>query len=251
VSKGKEEEVAVSPLAAALAALEYRRPDHIGAADWQHAVEDGRRFLIQWGEQATALGWGEPDVFGLPPVPSNPHPSWRRLAPVDQLGLVWLTHGKPVTSITAERATIATADGGAVAFYRPRTAPNLGPGAPLDERGVPRAASVPFMLTQDMRRHEILAHGDDSQLPERPRPTGPNELGLSPYTIRELARWYEEEGNRRRLGPGLDQNALDRDLRGLLAECGVPPEFVAIEFERVMQVVFGPPDAPWPVQRKE
>jgi hypothetical protein len=120
VSKGEKDAAAISPLVASLAALERRRPDHIEAADWQHAVEDGRRFLIQWGEQATALGWVESDVFGLPPALSNPHPSWRRLARVDQLGLVWLTHGRPVTSITAESVTIATPRGGSVAFYRLR-----------------------------------------------------------------------------------------------------------------------------------
>ena len=120
VSKWEEKEAAISPLVAALAALEATRPDHNEAADWQHAVEDGRRFSIQGGERATALGWVEPDVFGLPPIPSNPHPSWRRLARVDQLGLVWLTHGRPVTSITAESATIATPRGGSLAFYRPR-----------------------------------------------------------------------------------------------------------------------------------
>ena len=32
---------------------------------------------------------------------------------------------------------------------------------------------------------------------------------------------------------------VDRDLRRLLAERGVFPEFIAVEFERVMQVVFG------------
>jgi hypothetical protein len=109
---------ATSPLAAAFGALERRCPDHIAAADWQHAVEDGRRFLMEWIEQATALGWTEPDVFGLPPLPANPHPMWRRLARVEQLGLVWLTHGRPVTSITAESATIATPSGGSLAFYR-------------------------------------------------------------------------------------------------------------------------------------
>jgi len=72
-------------------------------------------------------------------------------------------------------------------------------------------------------------------------PQGVNEPGLSSYTIHELAHWYEEEGNRRRVGPGLDQNLLDRDLRRILAERGVFPEFIEIEFERVMQVVFAVP----------
>ena len=120
VSKGEEGEATTSPLVSAFAALERRCPDHIEAADWQHAVEDGRRFLLQWGEQAERLGWIESDAFGLPSVPANPHPSWRRLARVDRLGLVWLAHGRPVTSITAESATIATPGGGSLAFYRPR-----------------------------------------------------------------------------------------------------------------------------------
>jgi hypothetical protein len=64
------------------------------------------------------------------------------------------------------------------------------------------------------------------------------EPGLSPYTIRDLANWYEEEANRRRVGTIIDQDALDRDLRRLLAERGVFPEFIAVEFDRVMQVVF-------------
>jgi hypothetical protein len=82
---------------------------------------------------------------------------------------------------------------------------------PLDERGAPRPA-VPHPLS--------------------------SEPGLPPYTIRELACWYEEEGDRRRVGPGLDQDVLDCDLRRLLAERGVFPEFIEVEFERVMQVVF-------------
>jgi hypothetical protein len=64
------------------------------------------------------------------------------------------------------------------------------------------------------------------------------EPGLSPYEIRDLANWYEEGGNRRRPDSGLDQKVLGRDLRRLLAERGVFPEFIAVEFERVMQVVF-------------
>lgn len=110
-----------STLVAALAILEGSRPDHVEADDWQHAVEDGRRLLIQWGEQSTALGWAEADIFGLPPVPSDRHPAWERLRRLDQLGLVWLTHGRPVTSITAESATIRTPRGGSVAFYRKGT----------------------------------------------------------------------------------------------------------------------------------
>jgi hypothetical protein len=77
---------------------------------------------------------------------------------------------------------------------------------------------------------------------------------LSPYTIRDLAHWYEEEADRRRGGITIDQDALDRDLRRLLAERGVFPEFIAVEFERVMQVVFRgstPHPKPRPGPRQE
>jgi hypothetical protein len=62
---------------------------------------------------------------------------------------------------------------------------------------------------------------------------------LSPSTIRDLAIWYAEEADRRRVGTLIDQPALDRDLRQRLAERGVFPEFIAAEFERVMQAVLG------------
>jgi hypothetical protein len=90
-----------------------------------------------------------------------------------------------------------------------------GPPDPLDEHGAPHPAA--------------------------PRPANGVE-NLSPYTIREWANWYNEEGARRRVGLDLDQDALDRDLRRLLAERGVLPEFISTEFERVMKVVFSSPD---------
>ena len=75
-------------------------------------------------------------------------------------------------------------------------------------------------------------------------PEPPNGWGLSRYTIRDLAIWYEEEANRRRNGIELDQKALDRDLRARVRSIGVFPEFVAVEFERVMRVVFAVPTPP-------
>ena len=88
--------------------------------------------------------------------------------------------------------------------------PDLEP-APMDEHGAPLAANT--------------SSSTDG---------GPV---LSPYTIHELANWYEEEANRRRVGINIDQD-LDRDLRQLLAERGVSPKSIPDEFERVMQVVF-------------
>jgi hypothetical protein len=48
-----------------LSALEARCPDLVPIDRWQLAVQDGRRFLAQWGEQAQALGWTAKDLFGL------------------------------------------------------------------------------------------------------------------------------------------------------------------------------------------
>src|SRR5262249_35268333 len=49
----------------AFTALEARCPDHVPAMRWQHAVEDGRRFLATWGEQAEALAWTARHLFAL------------------------------------------------------------------------------------------------------------------------------------------------------------------------------------------
>ena len=76
----------------------------------------------------------------------------------------------------------------------PVKVPELPPD-PLDEHGVPLAAHT--------------------------SPSTNSEQGLSPYTIHELANWYEENANRRRVGVNMGQDALDRDLRRLLAERGV------------------------------
>jgi hypothetical protein len=66
----------------------------------------------------------------------------------------------------------------------------------------------------------------------------PSEPGLSWSEIRGLADWYIEEADRRRVGSDHDQEALGGTLRQILAERGVAPEFVEIEFERVMKAVF-------------
>ena len=65
-------------------------------------------------------------------------------------------------------------------------------------------------------------------------------MGLSPYLIRHLASWYLERFEQERLAAGtVQQNALDAELRAFLADNGVFPEFIEIEFERVMATVYG------------
>jgi hypothetical protein len=109
-----------------LSALEARCPDLVPVGRWQVAVEDGRRFLARWGEQAEALGWTARDLFGLrqPPVP--PHPSYSRLARYDETGLIWLLQGRPVVALTEATAAIQSSTG-AITVYRRHNKPALGP----------------------------------------------------------------------------------------------------------------------------
>jgi hypothetical protein len=106
--------------------LERRCPDHIDSSDWQVAVEDGRKFLAQWGKQAEALDWSARDLFGLAPVPEKPSGNYRRLARYDLTGLVWLLRGRPVVALTDATAAIANPDGNTL-IYRRHNKPSLGP----------------------------------------------------------------------------------------------------------------------------
>jgi len=116
-----------------LTVLERRCPDHVESDRWQQAVEDGRRFLAQWDEQAAALGWTPEDLFGLHPVPDNPAPNYRRLSRYDETGLIWLLRGRPVVALTEATAAIENPTG-AVTVYRKNNKPALGPlGESLDD----------------------------------------------------------------------------------------------------------------------
>jgi hypothetical protein len=99
-----------SAIAAAFAALERQWPASIPVDRWQRAVDDGCRFLGQWAEQAEALGWTADDLFGLHPAAP--------LTRYDRMGLVWLLRGKKVVALTAAAATIRTATGCTLSFYR-------------------------------------------------------------------------------------------------------------------------------------
>jgi len=108
---GQGLEPSSAPFAKALAALERRCPDYVEANRWWQAVEDGRRFLARWGDQAVALGWTAEDLFGLHTPPERPHPSYRRLSRYDETGLIWLLQGREVVALTEATAAIQNATG--------------------------------------------------------------------------------------------------------------------------------------------
>jgi hypothetical protein len=118
--------------ASALAVLRAECPAYVDAADWQQAIEDGHRFITEWGKQAEALGWTSADLFGLDTPPEKPAPNYRRLSRYDQTGLVWLLQGRRVVELTKDNAVIETATG--TVTYRRYNKPALGPlGDSLDD----------------------------------------------------------------------------------------------------------------------
>jgi hypothetical protein len=127
-------EPASTPYAMTLAALRERCPDHVEPDRWQQAVEDGRRFLATWGEQAQALTWTARDLFELHMPPSEPAPNYRRLSRYDATGLIWLLEGREVIALTEETAAIRWPSGGSITVYRKANKSALGPiGDSLDD----------------------------------------------------------------------------------------------------------------------
>jgi hypothetical protein len=141
----------------ALAALRAECPAYVDAADWQQAIEDGHRFVTQWGKQAEALGWAPDDLFGLHTPPEKPAPNYRRLSRYDQTGLVWLLHGRRVVELTKDQAVIETPTG--TVSYRRNNKPALGPlGDSLDDFAPTIAANKSDATTV---KHHGLPRRDD------------------------------------------------------------------------------------------
>jgi hypothetical protein len=102
--------------------LEARCPDLVPIDRWRAAVDDGRRFLARWGEQAEVLGWTAKDLFGLHQPPANPHPNYSRLSRYDEIGLIWLLRGREVVALTEATAAIQSSTG-AITIYRRHNKP--------------------------------------------------------------------------------------------------------------------------------
>jgi hypothetical protein len=106
--------------------LQLKPPALVDVGRWRQCVEDGKRFLAKWGEQAQALGWTSADLFGLHRPSERPHPSYRRLRRYDCTGLIWLLEGRPVVALTADTAAIENPIG-SITVYRKHNKPALGP----------------------------------------------------------------------------------------------------------------------------
>jgi hypothetical protein len=116
-----------------MAAFEADCPDLVPVDRWQAAVEDGRRFLVRWGDKAEALGWTARDLFGLHKPPEKPHPSYSRLSRYDETGLIWLLQGREVVALNEATAAIQNPTG-AITTYRRHNKLALGPpGDSLDD----------------------------------------------------------------------------------------------------------------------
>ena len=114
--------------------LQLRPPALVPEDRWRQCVEDGKRFLAKWGEQAEALNWSSADLFGLHTPPANPHPSYSRLSRYDATGLVWLLQGRRVTALTEATAAIEHPATGSLTVYRKHNKSALGPlGDTLDD----------------------------------------------------------------------------------------------------------------------
>ena len=99
------------------------------------AIEDGRKFLASWCEQAEGLGWTARELFWLHAVPERPAATYRRLSRYDETGLIWLLQGRPVVALTETEAAIL-GHSGAIVPYRKHNKPALGPlGDSLDDMG--------------------------------------------------------------------------------------------------------------------
>jgi hypothetical protein len=101
-------------------------PGLIPKERWQQALQDGRRFLSQWGGEAAALGWTTRDLFGLAPVLHEARPAYERLSRYDETGLIWLLRGRTVLGLTESTASIESPTG-MVTVYRKHHKPALGP----------------------------------------------------------------------------------------------------------------------------
>jgi hypothetical protein len=169
--------------------LERRCPLHINPADWQQAVDDGRKFLTRWGQRAETLGWTPRDLFGLHAAPERPAANYRRLSRYDETGLIWLLRGRPVVVLTETTAAMQGAT--AVVTYRKLNKPALGPlGDSLDDMGAAtRAVAGPTIKVPAPNAPSCVCCKDKALRPLRLAGLGaPAQTSMRRYSA-SIARW--------------------------------------------------------------
>jgi hypothetical protein len=114
--------------ASALAAFRANCPAYVPEDRWHQAVADATAFVSEWGAQAQTSGWTERELFGLYPVPEQPTANYSRLSRLDEMGLIWLLHGRPVIALTETVAAILAPSGANLTYRRHRT-----PGDDIDD----------------------------------------------------------------------------------------------------------------------
>ena len=85
-------------------------PTFVPPARWQTFIDDCAWFGDNWAATAAALGWGPLDLWGCDPR--------KPFARLDKQGLCWLLNGRELVALTADQATIRTASGTALSYYR-------------------------------------------------------------------------------------------------------------------------------------
>jgi Protein of unknown function (DUF3631)/Bifunctional DNA primase/polymerase, N-terminal len=153
--------------------------------------------------------------------------AWRRYLP----SVVSPTSENSVTSVTS--VTSQTFQGVACDALGPRNVTS-GNERSHDREKISEKSDVVTDVT------DVTPFSEDG---ERPEPKAANDTGkgLSPYLIRQLANWYLGKFEKERLATGtVQQQVLNAELRAVLNDRGVFPEFMEIEFERVMEVVHSP-----------
>ena len=176
------------------------------------------RRLKQYGVKSKVIRVGDatPNLYDV----------WRRYLPSSQAG-------EPATNATA--ATSQSFQGDNVAAEKSEGATDH-PEPQRDDADVaPVAPDVEACCASDDARNTDEMGVVAPVAPVAPFPGDGGAPGLSPRDLQALVRRYLEQADAQ--GDGLDQAALDADLRQALRE-RVLPEHVETELERVMQGVF-------------
>jgi hypothetical protein len=182
------------------------------------------RRLKQYGVKSKVIRVGDATPRGY--TRADLYDVWRRYLPSSQAG-------EPATNATA--ATSQSFQGDNVAAEKSEGATDH-PEPQRDDADVaPVAPDVEACCASDDARNTDEMGVVAPVAPVAPFPGDGGAPGLSPRDLQALVRRYLEQADAQ--GDGLDQAALDADLRQALRE-RVLPEHVETEFERVMQVVF-------------